>query len=110
MAARKIGASFSGRNLSRSPVWNRIRIEPQFPNLSSRSTVIGTVDSVREQEFCLALRRVSLYRDDHSGTNQNTVLRLFSDHDAPSSMPKRLRNFAGTTIAPRFPTLADCII
>ena len=27
----------------------------------------------------------------------------------PSSMPKRLRNLAGTMIAPRFPTLADSI-
>ena len=27
----------------------------------------------------------------------------------PSSMPNRLRNLAGTMIAPRFPTLADSI-
>ena len=65
----------------RSPVRNRIWIEAQFPYLSSRLAVVDGVDSIRQQEFCPALRSVSLYGNDHSGTNENAVNCLLGNHD-----------------------------
>jgi len=47
--------------------------------------------------------------DDGGGAKQDAVLAGFGGDERASSRPKRLRSFAGTTIVPRLPTLADSI-
>src|SRR5438046_2042535 len=56
--------------------------------------------------------RSGVYRS--TGTTTAGRIRIPSSFSSamtivPSSMPKRLRSFAGTTIAPRLPTFADSI-
>ena len=61
---------------------NRIWIEAQFTDLSSRLSVIGFVDSVREREFRLTLRSVAFDRNDHSRQDEDAVAFLLGDYDA----------------------------
>lgn len=81
---------------------NRIRIKPEFPYLFSRIPIVGEIDCVGEQEFGFPFRRVSFDGNDDGGTDKNTVLLLFGNHNAALFNAEAFAQLGGNNNRPSF--------